>query len=216
MERDENMNHMEWNNVLLTSEGFFDSNNSPRSAIIERFKAMLGIPVVEAKALFIPTAALTPHDDNRKYAQRCKEHLLLLGVLPANIVEHDIDGSLSEQEAMVFDVVLLSGGNTPYLAKRMRKTGFGDIVKKMVYTNKVYIGISAGSMIAMQDFNIDNLPVTTPMEFQGLGFINVYFTVHCLPGTPPRIDLPLPHIALTDNQAIAVSSRGYEIISATI
>ena len=206
------MEQSKWKNVLLTSGGFFDDDNNPRKLLVERFSKMLNKSFDKAKVLFIPTAALTPQDMNLKYVQWCKEDLLLLGTFPENIFSYDIDGSLSEQEAMMFDIIFLAGGNTPYLAKRVRETHFGEIIKNMVYKNKVYVGISAGSMLAMQDFNVDNLPAANPAEFTGLGLINVYFTVHCSPGTLPRNDLPLPHIPLTDNQALAVSWNGYEII----
>ena len=206
------MKQNEWENVLLTSAGFFDKANNPRKGIVKRFAKMLNKPFQDVKALFIPTAALTPHDMNWTYALRCKAHLLLLGILPENILTYDIDGSLSEKEAMAFDVIFFTGGNKPYLAKRVRETGFGEIIKRMVYENKVYVGISAGSMLAMSDFNVDKLPADNPADFTGLGLTGVYFTVHCPPGTPPRGDLPPPHIPLTDNQALAVRWNGYEII----
>jgi len=206
------MEQCKWENVLLTSAGFFDNDNNPRKLIIERFTKMLNKSFDETKVIFIPTAALTPHDMNWEYVQLCKDDLLLLGIPPENIFDHDIDGSLSEQDAMMFDVIFFTGGNTPYLAKRVHETRFSEIIKSMVYKNKVYVGISAGSMLAMPDFNVDNLPITTPMEFTGLGLISAYFTVHCTPGTLPRNDLSLPHIPLTDNQALAVSWNRYEII----
>ena len=209
------MNQQKWENVLLTSGGFFDENINPRKVIIERFTKMLNKPFNEAKVLFIPTAAFSPDNTNFDYVQYvkyCKENLLLLGVLPEKITDYDIDGSLSEQDAMLFDVIFFTGGNTPYLAKRVRETGFDQIIKNMVYRNKVYVGISAGSMLAMQDFNVDKLTLTNPMETVGLGLINIYFTVHCPGGTTPRNDLPRPHIPLTDEQALVVSWHGYEVI----
>lgn len=207
-----NMPNFHWKNVLLTSAGFFDDNNKPRTAIIERFASMLGKSYKDAKVLFIPTAALTPIDANIAYAQLCMNDLLLLGIPMENIVTYDIDGSLAEEDAMAFDVIFFTGGNTPYLAKRVRETGFDEIIKKMVYANKVYVGISAGSMLAMADFNVDKLIESSPKDFAGLGLINIYFTVHCLPETKPRNDLPLPHIPLTDEQALAVSWDNYELI----
>jgi len=206
------MEETKWENVLLTSGGFFNKDNTPRVRLIERFTTMLNKPFDEAKVLFIPTAALTPHDRNQAYVQQCRSNLLLLGVRPGNIRDYDIDGSLSMKDAMMFDVVFFTGGNTPYLAKRVRETRFDEIILHMVHANKVYVGISAGSMLAMADFNVDKLPVTEPAQFTGLGFVNAYFTVHCTPGTLPRKDLPLPHIPLTDNQALAVSWQGYETI----
>jgi len=198
--------------ILLISAGFFDSDNHPRAAIIDRFRTMLGKPLDAAKVLFIPTAALSPEDPNPAYAQWCKNNLLLLGVPMGNIVTYDIDGSLSERDAMTFDVIFFTGGNTPYLARQVRETGFDQIIKKMVYAGRVYVGISAGSMLAMPNFNVDNLPESSPTEFAGLGLVNAYFTVHCPPGTPSRSDFALPHISLTDRQALAVSEAGYEIV----
>ena len=206
------MNQHKWENVLLTSAGFYDSDDKPRKLIIDQFTRMLNKPFDKAKVLFIPTAALPPNDMNWEYANWCKNDLLLLGIPSKNIFTYDIDGSLSEQYAMMFDVIFFTGGNTPYLAKRVRETHFDQIIKNMVYKNKVYVGISAGSMLAMPDFNVDNLPVSDPAEFTGLGFINAYFTVHCAPDTLPRNDLSLQHIPLTDNQALTVSWNGYKII----
>ena len=199
-----------WKNVLLTSAGFFDNNEQPRTAIIKQFASMLEKPYKEAKVLFIPTAALPPGDANPEYVQFCMNDLLLLGIPKENIVTHDIDGTL--QDAMAFDVIFFTGGNTPYLAKRVKETGFDKVIKAMVYANKVYVGISAGSMIAMANFNVDQLVETELGEFTGLGLVNVYFTVHCLPETLPRSDLPLPHIPLTDDQALVVRWDGYEVV----
>jgi peptidase E len=203
-----------WKNVLLTSAGFYDDDNdySPRTAIIDRFAAMLGKPFSEAKVLFIPTAALGPDGPGQDYADWCRKELLSLGVPTENIVTHDIEDSMSEQDAMTFDAIYLIGGDTWYLSKRAKQTGFDEIIKKMVYANKVYVGISAGSMLAMAHFNVDGLSEPDPMDFAGLALICAYFTVHCEPGTPNRTDLPLPHISLTDNQALAVSWQGYELI----
>jgi len=206
------MSNFQWENVLLTSAGFFDNDEKPRAAIIERFASMLKKSYKDAKVLFIPTAALVPGDTMPEYVQFCMKDLLLLGIPLENIFSYDIDGTLTEQEAMDFDVVFFTGGNTPYLAKRVKETGFDKIIKKMVYANKVYVGISAGSMIAMTDFNVDNLIENSPGEFNGLGLIDIYFTVHCLPGTLPREDLPRLHVPLTEDQALAVRWDGYELV----
>jgi hypothetical protein len=67
-------------------------------------------------------------------------------------------------------------------------------------------------MVAMPKLNIDE-PFNPAVEgVPGLCLINAYFTVHCKPGTPPRTDLPLPHLAVTKNQAFAVSWSGYELV----
>ena len=203
-----------WKNVLLTDSGFYYGNelDKPLAPLIDRFRAMLGKPFHEAKVLFIPTAAMEEADFAKEYTGKLRNELLQMGIQPENITIYDIDGSLSEEGAMAFDVIYFTGGNTPYLIKRTRETGFDCIIKKMVYANKVYIGVSAGSMLAMGDCNVDGLPETTPLEFVGIGLIKAYFTVHCKRGTPNRTDFPLPHISLCRNQALELSSEGYKLI----
>lgn len=45
-----------------------------------------------------------------------------------------------------------------------------------------------------------------------LALVNAYLSVHCPPDGKPRTDLPLPHVSLTDNQALVVSWNGYKVI----
>ena len=77
----------------------------------------------------------------------------------------------------------------------------------MVYANKVYVGVSAGSLVATP--NIGN---SYEKETAGLCLINAYLGVHCAEGTVPREDLPLPHIPLSDNEAIVACYNGYTVI----
>jgi peptidase E len=208
---DRNEQRSQWCNVLLTSAGFY-SNGLPHTEIIEKFTAMLGKPMTDARVLFIPTAIKYPGNDPGEYIDICMNELLMLGILAEKITTYDIDGSLSLQDAMEFDVIYFIGGDTAYLANRVKETKFDDIIKQMVYANKVYIGISAGSLLAMSNFFAPfNIEPTTG-EFTGLGLVDVFFTVHCEPETPPRVDLPRTHIALTDKQAIIAKWNGYEVI----
>ena len=204
-----------WYNVLLTDSGFYYDNelDKPLDLLINRFKAMLQKPFSETAVLFIPTAAMENESKAKAITNRLKNELLAMGILPDNITIHDIDGSLSEEDAMKFDVIYLTGGRTPYLAKRVREAGFDKIIKKMIFANKVYIGMSAGSMLLTPHFNIDDF--SNP-QYTGLGLVQVYFSVHCVNGTPCCTDLPLPHIALQENQAVEVSWDGYKLMDGSL
>ncbi|MCL2388480.1 MAG: Type 1 glutamine amidotransferase-like domain-containing protein, partial [Defluviitaleaceae bacterium] len=142
----------------------------------------------------------------------CKSHLLRVGILEDNITSHDIDGTLTESDALLFDVIFFTGGETPYLANQMKKFNFDKIVKAMVYANRVYVGISAGSMIASKNFYLPFDYQPSPEEFTGLGLTDICITVHCVAGTPSRDDLSSPHFSLTDRQAIVIKSNGYTLI----
>jgi len=194
-----------WGNVFLTSAGFEDMEGRHKPHIVRRFLDNLNTPTNEAKVLFIPTAALS--DEAKHMADLCKREILGVGINSDNITVYDLDGSMPEEKAMTFDVVYFTGGNTRHLLRRVKETGFDVIVKRMVYANKVYVGVSAGSIIATPN-------ISDPFDEQtaGLSLVNVYLSVHQPEGTLPRSDLPLPHIPLTDNQALVVSWAGYEII----
>ena len=197
-----------WENVLLTSAGFEDMDGNQKPAIVKRFLKMIGKPPAEATVLFIPTAAID--SEAEAFVPLCRQELINLGIPEANIFTHDIDGTLSETDAMQYDVIYFTGGNTRHLLKRIKETGFDAIIKKRVYANKVYIGVSAGSLIAKP--NIGEPDEVYNKETAGLCLINAYVGVHYPEGSSPRTDFPLPHIPLTDNQAIAVRWDGYEII----
>ena len=204
--------------MLLTDAGFYYHNelSKPLAELITEFKAMLNKPFAEAKILFIPTASMQDKAKAKAIAERLCNELFHMGISPANITIHDIDGTLTEDEAMAFDVIYLTGGSALYLAKRVKESGFDKIIKKMVCANKIYIGMSAGSLLAMPNFDTDGRWEENPKDFAGLALIHAYFTVHCKPGTPNRTDLPLPHIPLKENEAIRVWKDGYNVISASI
>ncbi len=201
-----------WKNVLLTDSGWYSSfecfdENTVHKNIIRRFHDMLGKPAEQAKVLFVPTAANS--NESRPAAGACFAELLSAGILPNNIRIYDIDGTLTLDEAMTYDVIYVTGGDTNHLLQRIKETGFDKIIKKMVYANKVYVGASAGSLIASP-----NIGKPYDKDKAGLCLINAYLSFHCPQDTEARTDLPLPHIPLTGGQALAVSWAGYEMIDA--
>ena len=158
---------------------------------------MLGKPVDKARVLFIPTAALD--EEAKAMAQWCYDELARLGVNRENVVSYDLDGRLSVEEALTYDVVYFTGGDTAHLLRRVKETRFDTIVKRMVYAGKVYVGVSAGSLIATP-----SIGDPYDKDKAGLCLVNAYLSVHCTTGTPSRADLPLPHFPLTDRQALVV------------
>jgi len=141
--------HNNWCNVLLTDSGFFYDGelNKPLDLLINSFKAMLQKHLAETSVLFTPTASMQNELKAIKITNRLKNELLTIGISSDNITVYDIDGSLSEEDAMKFDVIYFTGGKTPYLAERVLEKGFDKIIKKMIFANKVYIGMSAGSAL---------------------------------------------------------------------
>lgn len=195
----------EWTNVILTSAGFEDMDGKPKVNIINHFYKMLNKPIGNAKVLFIPIAAI--NSEAKQMADLCRSELIHIGISPENIITYLVDGSLSEDDAMQYDVIYFTGGDTAYLLQKIKETGFDTIAKKMVFANKVYVGVSAGSLIATPNI-VDPYNESTA----GLCLINAYLSVHCPENTAPGSDLPLPHIPLTDKQALVVTYKGYKMI----
>jgi peptidase E len=201
-----------WENVLLTDSAFGDWDGGLFAPLVDRFAKMLGKPFAEAKVLFIPSAE--KNWQTAEHVEWCKKELLKMGILPNNITVCDLTYRMPESKAMAYDVLYFTGGSAARLLKMLTKTGFDKTVKKMVYANKVYIGVSAGSLIAMPHLNIDAPPDAE--ETPGLCLVHAYFTVHCEPNTPNRTDLRLPHYAIGEGQAIAVNWAGFELIDGTV
>lgn len=201
---------LSWHRVLLTSAGWSDDVTGIKDGIRRCFLKMLDKPTSEVKVLFITTAAIS--EEARLMVGKCRKELMETGIQQVNIIEYDIDDLLTPDEAMVYDVIYFTGGNTGYLLSRIKETRFDEIIWQLVYSNKVYVGVSAGSIIAAHDISTARLAGMTP-DISALSLINAYVSVHCSTGTEVKSELPFPHIMLTDDQALAVNSGGYEIIN---
>jgi len=203
-----------WRNVLLTDSGWYSSfGGGIHRHILDRFLGMLDMPAAQAKVLFIPTAANS--DESRPAVGKCFAELLSAGIAPNNIRIYDIDGTLTLEQAMQYDAVYVTGGDPGYLLRRIKETGFDEILKKMVYANKVYVGASAGSLIATPNIGAPYTEYDAAgmdAEAAGLGLVNAYLSFHNPKGTKARCDLPLPHIPLIGGQALVVNWADYELI----
>lgn len=126
--------------LLLTSSGI--SNKS-----IERaFFGLVGKPANETSVAFIPTASNLVADDKCWLVQNYND-FLKLGLKSFDIV--DIAAVPKENWLKRFegaDAICFGGGDEQYLAKTMRESGVAEVLPELLKT-KVYVGISAGSMV---------------------------------------------------------------------
>lgn len=179
------------NKILLTSAGFENPN------IENCFLEMLGKPANEARALFIPTAAID--DDARAVLPKCRGDLLGAGIPPENIIDFGLDRSMTAEELSGYDVVYFCGGSTEYLLERVKAAGFDRALDAALDRGTVYVGVSAGSIISAR-----NLP-------GNLGYLPRELDVHCETGSAPGA-LPKGKVFLTNAQAIRILGRNAEII----
>jgi len=136
--------------LLLTSGGV--TNDSIREALI----GMLGKPISESSALFIPTAqwgqpACSPESVWKSTAGRREGDpgLVGLGWKRLGVLELTALPSLAEERWMPWvretDALLVDGGEARYLATWMQQSGLAALLPEL--SDTVWVGVSAGSMV---------------------------------------------------------------------
>ena len=136
--------------LLLTSGGV--TNESIYDALVE----MLGKPIADSKALFIPTAqwgqpVCTPQSVWNSTAGRRDDDpgLVGLGWKSVGVLELTALPTIDEERWKPWvrdaDVLLVDGGEAVYLAHWMRESGLAALLPEL--TDTVWVGVSAGSMV---------------------------------------------------------------------
>ena len=211
--------------LLLTDSGI--TNSSIHDALVD----LLGKPIAESSALFIPTAlyalpggamrayrAISGGEETRSMAQ--------LGWKTLGVLELTALPSLGEEhwEPMVqeIDALLVDGGDPMYLCHWMRESGLADLLPRLRDT--VYVGLSAGSMVMTP--NIGDYFVRWSPPGGGdktLGLVDFAIFPHLdYPGMPGNsmanaeewaTTMPGPAYAIDGETAIKVSDGSVEVIS---
>ena len=128
--------------LLLTSGGLV--NNSIRNALVD----MMGKPVAEATALFVPTAEqpLGPFFVGRSARNLLQQEWKAFGVLELTALPSiPQEAWLPKLEAA--DVLLVGGGDPLYLCYWMQQSGLANLLTSPELRETVYVGMSAGSMV---------------------------------------------------------------------
>jgi dipeptidase E len=210
--------------LLLTSAGI--SNTSIHNALVD----LLGKPVTEASALFVPTAiyALPKGGDIARRVIRgslgdpfCEMGWKSLGLLELTVLP-SIKQELWVPMLRETDALLVGGGDCQYLSYWMQKSGLAELLPSLLLKT-VYVGLSAGSMI-MTRFGTTYGGHTLPAEgAKSLGLLD--FAIH------PHLDyewfpensmanleklavtIPVPSYLIDDQTAIKVNNGSVEVIS---
>ena len=107
--------------------------------------ALTGIPKNRMKIGYIITASKGA--SSTEYIRKIEKELQENGY---NFAEFDFEDKTREQIEKFFedkDVIHIEGGDTFYLLKAIKKTGFDKILVKMLIRGKIYVGTSAGASI---------------------------------------------------------------------
>jgi dipeptidase E len=139
--------------LLLTSAGI--SNPSIHDALVD----LLGKPIAESNALFIPTAIYPfPRGAGMAWQAICgkaRSPLCELGWKSLGVLELTALPSIDKRDWVPSveeaDALLVWGGNVLYLCHWMRQSGLADLLPSL-RRESVYVGVSAGSMAVSSTF----------------------------------------------------------------
>lgn len=107
---------------------------------------LISVKPADAKLIFIPTAA-DPYED-KWFIEDDRKKLYELGF---RIIEVDIKKQTQETLGELLrdaNILYIAGGNTFYLLEKVRESGLDKIICDLVDKGLLYVGSSAGAIIA--------------------------------------------------------------------
>ncbi len=142
-----------------------------------------------------------------------------------NFEEIDIEGKTKEELRNLFkdkNIIHIEGGNSFYLIKVIRETGFAEILKELLEEGKIYIGTSAGSYIMCPTIEVSNWDTTGKIrygvtDFTALNYVPYVFKVHYKDEQESKVrenmkTLKYPLRILRDGQGILVEDGKYTFV----
>ena len=118
-----------------------------------------------ASVAFIPTAG-DPYPE-RPWIDADRNALVDLGYSVTDIDLKGVTAESLEKELSSHDIIFVAGGNTTYLVQHSHISGFADVIRAFLKQGKLYIGSSAGSILAgptVEPFVIEDL-AELPKDF---------------------------------------------------
>jgi len=138
--------------LLLTSSGI--TNYSIHKALVD----LLGKPISESSALFIPLA-IYAYPQGIKNAWQVIKGWGDLGWKTLGVLELTALPGLPKEvwlsQIEETDAIIVGGGNKFYLSFWMEKSGLFGMLPQLLEQGKIYVGASAGSMMLTADLNFD-------------------------------------------------------------
>lgn len=196
--------------LLLTSGGLSHE-------IKNEFLKLLPKKPEDCRVVFVPTAA-NPESD-RWYLNKSKLRFAELGINMISDVdiENETIQTLAPKLADA-DIIYVEGGNTFYLLKYVRASGFDVLVKDFLERGGVYVGSSAGSIIAGTTIETSGAENIVDLKYlAGIGLVPFAIKPHINADNMDQAKdlaakLNRPIVALNDRQLVVVDGARTEII----
>jgi dipeptidase E len=164
--------------LVLTSAGV--NNDSIKRAISQ---LAMRTPS-RTKVGFIPTAANAEEGSKDWYIKQFTD-LQAHGYNWIDVIDPSADGIDWKSRLSAVDVIFVSGGNTFHLLNQFRITGIGKWLGGLLkHSDKVYVGASAGTIVATPSIEIASIPPGDPNipnleNLRGMNWVNFEIEPHC-------------------------------------
>lgn len=208
--------------LLLTSAGI--TNQSIARALFD----LVDKKPEDTNIVFIPTAANVVDGDKTWLTEDINnlKKLNLESLEVVDIVSQDKNIWLPKIKKS--DVIFFGGGYTYYLMEQLNKTGLAKLLPELL-KNKVYAGISAGSMVTNKNLqlNISQIiyeeDLDKDYEMPGLNLVDFYFLPHLNSSDFSKVeenyikqvikDQQNKYYVLDDNSAVKIIDDKVEVVS---
>lgn len=132
---------------------------------------------------FIPTASLT--ESIRFYVEKGKKALEKAGVIVEEVEITQLSKEEISSRLHKCDYIYITGGNTFFLLQELKRKGVDKIIAEQVELGKLYIGESAGAIIAspdteyMKSVNFDPIEKAPELkDYNSLDLVDFYIVPH--------------------------------------
>ena len=133
------------------------------------------------KILFIPTAANV--EEYKNYMYLTEKTFEDIGYEVDNFDISVFSEKTVKEKLSKAEIIFISGGNTFYLLQELKRKNLISCLKERIENGLLYIGESAGSVIAAPDIEyasvIDDKTVATELDdYAGLNLVDFYIVPH--------------------------------------
>ena len=190
---------------------------------IELVKKFLDKNTESKKILFIPTAANV--EEYKKYMHLTQKAFEDFGYKVENFDVSIFSEEIVKEKLSEAKIVFISGGNTFYLLQELKRKNLIPYLKERIENGLLYIGESAGSVIAAPDIEyasiVDDKTLATELDdYTGLNLVDFYIVPHFeeepfVEGSRNMVELYKDKLDLkliNNKEAILVENNNFTII----
>lgn len=153
---------------------------SELTAGFPKIRTILGARLSGTKLMIVPTAAY-----GEGWKPDYESHYRPFEEIGFEVLDFDLVGKNPDQVIEALSevaAVYVSGGNTFYLLDHMRRSGFYDHVRARIRGGMIYIGSSAGSVVATPDIGyadaLDDRSKASEVDDIGLNLVDFAILPH--------------------------------------